>query len=78
MKVVSYASVMDSLIYAMLCTRPNICFVVGMMSKYQSNIGMEHWTVVKHILKYFQRTWDYMLVYHCYELLPLRYMDLSF
>ena len=63
MKVVPYAFAVESLMYAMLCTRPDICFVVGMVSKYQSNPGQEHWTAVKHIIKYLKRTIDYMLVY---------------
>ncbi|KAL6323034.1 hypothetical protein AAG906_023652 [Vitis piasezkii] len=47
-----------------------------MVSKYQSNPCMEHWMMV--ILKYLQRMRDYMLVYHCNELLPLGYIDLDF
>ena len=46
---VPYASAVGSLIYAMLCTRPDICFVVGMISRYQSNLGPVHWQVVKRI-----------------------------
>ena len=36
---VPYASAMGSLMYEMLCTRPDICFAVGMVSRYQSNPG---------------------------------------
>ena len=78
MKVVPYASVVDSFMYVILCTRQNICFVIGMVSRYQSNLRMKHWTTVKHILKYIRRTRHYMLVYYCNELLALRYMDLEF
>ena len=39
MKEVPYASAVGSLMYAMLCTRPDICFAVGMVSRYQSNLG---------------------------------------
>ena len=35
-KTVFKASVMDGLKYAMLCARPDICFIVGIMSGYQS------------------------------------------
>ena len=63
MRGISYASVVGSLIYAMLCTRPDIYFAVGMVSRYQSDPGEEHWTAVKHILKCLRRTRDYMLVY---------------
>ncbi|XP_057955002.1 secreted RxLR effector protein 161-like [Malania oleifera] len=37
MKDVPYASVVGSLMYAQTCTRPDISFVVGMLSRYQSN-----------------------------------------
>ena len=49
-----------------------------MVSRYQSNPGKEHWTVVKHILKYIRRMRDYMLVYHGDELAPIRYTDYDF
>ena len=59
-------------------TRPDICFAVRMVSRYQSNLDLEHWTTIKHILKYLQRTMNYMCVDHCDELVPLGYMDLDF
>ena len=37
MSQVPYTSAVRSLMYAMLCTRPDICFAVGMVSRYQSN-----------------------------------------
>jgi hypothetical protein len=37
MRNIPYASAVGSLMYAMLCTRPDICFAVGMVSRYQSN-----------------------------------------
>ena len=52
MKEIPYASTVGSLMYAMLCTRPDISFVVGVMSRYQSNPGMKHWTTINHVLKY--------------------------
>ena len=60
---VPYASAVGSLMYAMLCTRPDICYAVGVVSRFQSNSSMDHWIAVKHILKYLRRTRDYMLVY---------------
>ena len=75
---VPYASIMGSLIYTMVCTRPDIYFTVGMVSRYQSNPGPEHWTAVKHILKYLRRTKDYMLMYGGDELIPIGYTDSDF
>ena len=42
MQLVPYAFVVDTLMYAMLCTRPDICFEMGMVSRYQSNPGPKH------------------------------------
>ena len=39
---VPYSSAIQSLMYAMMCTRPNICYVVGLASKFQYNPGMKH------------------------------------
>ena len=70
MRGIPYASAVGSLMYAMLCTRPDICFAVGMVSRYQSDPGEEHWIAVKHIFKYLRRTIDYMLVYRDESLVP--------
>ena len=35
MRQVPYASTVGSLVYVMLCTRPNICYSVGIVSRYQ-------------------------------------------
>ena len=78
MKKVPYASAVGSLMYAMLCTRPDICYAVGMVSRYQSNPGPMHWTAVKHIFKYLRRTKDYMLTYQADDLTPLAYTDSDF
>ena len=78
MKHVPYASAVGSLMYAMLCTRPHIYYIVGVMSRFQSNLGPDHWIVVKHILKYLRRTREYMLVYSSNDLKILGYTDLDF
>ena len=43
MRQVAYASAVGSLMYAMLCTRLDICYSIGMVSRYQSNPGPKHW-----------------------------------
>jgi hypothetical protein len=78
MRNVPYASVVGSLMYAILCTRPDICFAVDMVSRYQSNPRPTHWVTVKHILKYVRRTRDYILVYHCEDLTTIGYTDSEF
>ena len=56
MRKVPYASTVGSLTYAMVCTRPDIAFVVGAVSRYMSNPGREHWAAGKWILKYLKGT----------------------
>ena len=78
MRRVPYATTVGSLMYVILCTRPNICYAVGIISRYKSNLGPEHWNVVKHILKYLNRTKNYMLVYSRKDLTPIGYTDSDF
>ncbi|TYK01065.1 retrotransposon protein, putative, Ty1-copia subclass [Cucumis melo var. makuwa] len=78
MSNIPYASAVGSLMYAMLCTRPNICYLVEMVSRYQSNPGCDHWTTIKNILKYLRRTKDYMLVYGSKDLILIEYTNSVF
>ncbi|TYK03131.1 gag/pol protein [Cucumis melo var. makuwa] len=78
MSNIPYASIVGSLMYAMLCTIPDICYSVGIVSRYQSNSGRDHWTTVKNILKYLRRTRDYMLVYGSKDLILTGYTDSDF
>ncbi|XP_075092034.1 uncharacterized protein LOC142172152 [Nicotiana tabacum] len=52
-----------SLMYAQTCTRPDISFAVGMLGRYQSNPGIDHWKAAKNVLRYLKGTKDYMLMY---------------
>ena len=54
----------------MLCTRPDICFTVGIVSKFQSKPGPNHWTAVKHIFN--------MLVYSGGDLILVGYTNSDF
>ena len=63
MSNVPYASAVGSLMYAMLCTRPDICFAVGLVSRYQSNPVTAHWQAVKRIMRYLRGTTDLVLCY---------------
>ena len=62
MKVIPYASAIGSIMYAMLCTRPNVCLSIS-LAGYQSNPGVDHWTTVKNIMKCLKRTKDMFLGY---------------
>ena len=47
MSKVPYASTIGSLMYVMVCTRPDIAHAVGVVSRLISRPGKQHWEVVK-------------------------------
>ncbi|GJX04434.1 retrovirus-related pol polyprotein from transposon TNT 1-94 [Tanacetum coccineum] len=62
MENIPYASVVGSLMYLQTCTRPDISFAIGMLSRYQSNPGIHHWKTAKKVLRYLQGTKDTFLL----------------
>jgi len=63
MSRVPYASAIGSIMYAMICTRPDVAYALSMTSRYQKSPGETHWIAVKNILKYLRRTKDWVLTY---------------
>ena len=60
---IPYASAIGSLMYAQVCTRPDIAYIVAMLGRYLSNPGKDHWIAAKRVMRYLQRTKDYILTY---------------
>ena len=50
MKVISYASAIGSIKYAMLCTRSIVYPTLCLAREYNSDLRVDHWTAVKIIL----------------------------
>ncbi|KAL6333866.1 hypothetical protein AAG906_031165 [Vitis piasezkii] len=63
MSKVSYASAIGSLIYAMVCIRPDIAHAVGVVSRFMSRPGKQHWEAVKWILRYLKGSLDTCLCF---------------
>ena len=79
MKNVPYASAPGSIMYAQVCTRPDIAFATGFLGRYQSNPGYDHWVAAKKVMRYLKRTKDYMLIYkHVQDLQLVGYSDSDF
>nr|GEV18747.1 zinc finger, CCHC-type [Tanacetum cinerariifolium] len=72
-----YSRVIGCLMYAMTCTRPDIAFVVGKLSRYTSNPGTQHWQAIQRVLKYLKKTTDYRLIYSGYPLVLKGYTNAS-
>ena len=79
MKNIPYASAVRSLMYAQVCTKPDIAFTVGVLGRYQSNPGLDQWRVAKKVMRYLQGTKDYMLMYRRIDSLEvIGYSDSNF
>jgi len=51
-----YQQTIGSLMYAMLCTRPDLAYPISVLSQHMANPNMEHWMAIKRIFQYLQGT----------------------
>ena len=58
MSSISYASGIGSIMYTILCTKPNMTYVLGIVSRFQADPEEDHRKAMKNILKYLRRTRD--------------------
>ena len=75
MEAIPCSSAVGSLMYAMVCTRPDIAHAVGMVSRFLSNPGKDHWEAVKWILRYLKGTSNMCLCFGGAKLVLEGYTD---
>jgi hypothetical protein len=63
MEHVPYASVVGNMVYAIVCTRPNIAHAVGVLRRYMLTPRKENCTTVKRVFMYLCGTKDYAICY---------------
>ena len=63
MSHISCSNVVGNLMYAMICTRPDLAHVVSVVSRFMHNPGKEHWNAVKWILRYLKGTFHFGLLF---------------
>ena len=56
MSRVPYSSAVGSLMYAMVCSRPDLSHALSVVSRYMANPGKEHWKTVQWIFRYLRGT----------------------
>jgi len=56
MKDISYASAVESLMYAQVCTRPDIAYTFEKLDRYLINSEIDYWKTVKKLMRYLQKT----------------------
>jgi hypothetical protein len=59
----NYASLIGSLMYAAVATRPDIAFAVNRLASFTTNPTMCHWTAAKRVLRYLKGTKDMGITY---------------
>ena len=70
-----YARVLESLMYIMNCTRPDIACAISKLSRYTSNPNQIHWMAMKRVLGYLKWTQHYALNYNKYSAVIEGYSD---
>ncbi|XP_042043367.1 secreted RxLR effector protein 161-like [Salvia splendens] len=63
MSKVPYASIVGSIMYMMLCTRPDLSHAISLTSRYMADPGSTHWQALKWIMKYLVGTQDLGLLF---------------
>ena len=61
-----YASIIGSLRYATDCTRPDIAYVVGVLSRFTIKPSRDHWLAIEQVMRYLVGTKSYGLFYKKY------------
>lgn len=62
-EVRDYQRKIGSMMFAMVYSRPDICFAMLKLSQYMSNPSIHHETVVKHLLRYLRTTKAFRICY---------------
>lgn len=63
LKALPFRSVVMSIMYVALCTRPDICFATCALSRFLENPKQDHWDHLVHLLKYLNSTKTISIVY---------------
>ena len=52
MSIVPYYSVVGSLMYVMVCSRPDLAYLGNVLSRYMGKPSKEHWKAIQWIMRY--------------------------
>lgn len=70
-----YASIIGSLRYATDCTRPDIAYAVGVLCRFTSCPGPEHWDAIERVMRYLKKTSNLGIHYERFPAIIEGYSD---
>ncbi|XP_048317899.2 secreted RxLR effector protein 161-like [Ziziphus jujuba] len=56
MVVVPYSNAVGSVMYVMICIRPDLAHAISVLSRYMANPGRDHWEAMKCLLRYLKHS----------------------
>jgi hypothetical protein len=68
MATLPYRQILGSIRYLVSCTRPDLSYCAGFLSRFMHNPGIAHWQPLKRVLRYLQYTKDTGITYHNFQL----------
>ena len=71
----SYSQIIGCLMFLINCTRPNIAYAVGRLSRCTYNPSIEHWNAISRLLRYLKGTINFGLSYCGYPTVLEGYCD---
>lgn len=74
-----YRSILGSVMWGQLATRPDLSFSISLLARFQANPGIEHWNALMHVVGYIKNTLDYGLTYSCdSDITPTAFVDADY
>ena len=63
MNTLPYTNVVGSIMYTMVCTRPDLAYSLSILSRFMANPRKPHLDALKWVLRYLKDTLDYGICY---------------
>ena len=74
-----YRSILGSVMWGQLATRPDLSFSISLLTCFQANPGIEHWRALIHVIGYIKNTLDYGLTYsRDFNISPHAFVDADY